>query len=74
MLPQFELLHGCISLVGSDNRLDGTLVRQYLLVLNGAYKGKIFWADETVMSLVDGTPEYPINALSIIGAIAYGGR
>ena len=74
MLPQFELLHGCIPIVGSDNRLDGTLVRQYLLVLNGAYKGKIFWADETEMCLVDGTQKYPINALSIIGAIAYGGR
>ena len=31
-------------------------------------------ADEIMLRHVDGTPEAPIDALSIIGAIAYGGR
>lgn len=78
ILPQLELLHGCIPIIGREYYVSAhgrfEIVRQYLLVLNGAYKGQIWWANATDLCHVDGTPDAPIDALSIIGAIAYGGR
>lgn len=91
MLPQLELLHGCIPIIGREYYVSAhgrfEIARQYLLVLNGAYKGQIWWANETdlchvtnfyhVTDLcnVDGISKaVPFDALSIIGAIAYGGR
>ena len=74
ILPQLELLHGCIPIIGRTFTADGMIKWQYFLALNGDYKGQIWRVDENKLKLIDGTPEFPINALSIIEAIAYGGR
>ena len=73
VLPQFSLLHGCIPIIGKgtpSNEQD--IEYQYILILNGDYKGEIWRINKTTMRPIYNT-EMLINVLTIIEAIAYGG-
>ena len=73
VLPQFSLLHGCIPIIGKgtpSNEQD--IEYQYILILNGDYKGEIWRINKTTMQPMYNT-EMPINVLTIMEAIAYGG-
>lgn len=71
VLPQFSLLYGCIPIIGNENPSSiQDIVRQY--ILNGDYRGEIWRIDETTMQPMYNT-EMPINVLTIMEAIAYGG-
>ena len=73
VLPQFSLLHGCIPIIGKgtpSNEQD--IEYQYILILNGDYKGEIWRINKTTMRPIYNT-EMLINVLTIMEAIAYGG-
>lgn len=72
-LPQYQLLHGCMPIVakgtpGNPHHID----RQYILILNGEYKGEVWMIDETTIERIYNT-EMRINALTIMEDITYGG-
>ena len=46
--------------------------RQYILILNGDYRGEVWMIDETTIERIYNT-EMPINALTIMEDITYGG-
>ncbi len=72
-LPQFQLLYGCIPIIGNVNPSnEQDIVRQYILILNGDYRGEIWRINKTTMRPIYNT-EMPINTLTIMKEIAYGG-
>ncbi|MDE7201986.1 MAG: SMI1/KNR4 family protein [Lachnospiraceae bacterium] len=73
VLPQYQLLHGCMPIVGKGTPGDDQdIVRQYILILNGAYKGQVWRIDKETIQPIYNT-EMPINALTVMEDIAYGG-
>lgn len=73
VLSQFSLLCGCIPIIRNVNPSSiQDIVRQYILILNGDYRGEIWRIDETTMQPMYNT-EMHINILTIMEAIAYGG-
>ncbi len=73
VLPQFQLLNGCIPIIGNVNPSnEQDIVRQYILILNGDYRGEVWRIDETIMEPLHNT-EMSVNALTIMKEIAYGG-
>lgn len=73
VLPQYQLLQGCMPIVGKEilaNMHD--IVRQYIVILNGDYKGEVWMVDDTTIERIYST-EIPIKALTIMEVIAYGG-
>ena len=72
-LPQYQLLHGCMPIVGKGTPGNAHHIdRQYILILNGEYKGEVWMIDETTIERIYST-EMPINALTIMEDITYGG-
>lgn len=73
VLPQFQLMHGCIPIMGKGTPSDKhDIVRQYVLILNGDYKGEIWSVADDWIEPIYNT-EMPINALTIMKDIVYGG-
>ena len=72
-LPQYQLLQGCMPIVGRGTPGDAhDIVRQYILILNGVYKGEVWRIDKGTIQPINNT-KMPINALTIMEDIAYGG-
>lgn len=72
-LSQFQLLHGCMPIIGKGTAADEeTIIRQYILILNGKYKGEIWRLTKETISRRTNT-EIPINALTIMECITYRG-
>ena len=72
-LPQYQLLHGCMPIVAQGKTSNAhDIDRQYILILNGDYRGEVWMIDETTIERIYNT-EMPINALTIMEDITYGG-
>ncbi len=66
-------MNGCIPIIGNVNPSnEQDIVRQYILILNGDYRGEVWRIDETIMEPLHNT-EMSVNALTIMKEIAYGG-
>lgn len=73
VLPQFQLMHGCIPIIGKGTPSDNhDIIRQYILILNGDYKGEI-WSVEADWIEPAYNTEMPANVLTVMRDIAYGG-
>lgn len=73
-MPQFQLLGGCLPIIGRGTAADPkTIVWQYVLVLNGEYRGEVWRITQETISRLT-IPELHVNALTIMEQIAYGGE
>ena len=73
-MPQFQLLGGCLPIIGRGTAVDPkTIVWQYVLVLNGEYRGEVWRITQETISRLT-IPELHVNALTIMEQIAYGGE
>ena len=73
-MPQFQLLGGCLPIIGRGSAANPkTIVWQYVLVLNGEYRGEVWRITQETISRLT-IPELHVNALTIMEQIAYGGE
>lgn len=73
-MPQFQLLQGCIPIIGRGTPADEKdIIRQYVLILNGKYRGEIWWISEETICRIT-SEGLPVNALTIMDHITYGGQ
>lgn len=66
-LPQFDLLYGCIPIIGNEKHM-----KQYILILNGDYKGEIWKISDKTISRLNGMNRV-VSVLTIMEDITYGG-
>ena len=66
-LPQFGLLHGCIPIIGNEKH-----VKQYILILNGDYRGEIWKISDKTISRLNGMNRM-VSVLTIMEDITYWG-
>ena len=74
VMPQFQMLDGCIPIIGKGTAATPkVIVRQYVLILNGKYRGEVWWISKQTIRRITGTG-LPVNALTIMDYITYGGQ